>query len=291
MVEKFFNNKFQKTDIEHLYMSKRISKNDFSQAYDLVGGTSINERKSYRFSSTHFQNIQYERYFKRIFLGNNTFNTGLDIGCGDGRGLDLLHKYGVKNRVGIDTNIDGLVRYAKHMPEGTYLINANPIKLSFVENIFDVVIAIEAMHYLGHSLFDEMVTKLSGAIKKDGLCIFCDHNYEAGILYSAMRGGMKDILELTKSKHSLEEIKKGNLLKVPNISLKDSDNVFFKNGFNLKYRFGISALPVLLIHLFHNTSGLSEKNKNDLCDALEMIVEEDTSLNRIYISVYQKNVN
>jgi SAM-dependent methyltransferase len=291
MLKKLFNNNFQKTAIDRLYTTDKISKNDFSQAYDLVGGTSINERKSYRFSSTHFQNIQYERYFKQIFTENKMFKIGLDIGCGDGRGLDWFHKYGVKNKIGIDTNIDGLVRYTKKMPDNTYLINANPIEISFIDNAFDIIIAVESMHYMGHDLFEVMVRKLSKAIQEEGLCIFCDHNYEAGLLYSALRGGIRDILDFTKNQCSLEEIKKGSLIKVSNISLKDSDEVFLKNNFKLKNRYGISALPVLLIHLFHNTEGLSKDNEKDLCEALDKIVDEDTFLNRIYISVYQKNTS
>lgn len=290
MLEKLFQNKFQKTDIDRLYTTENVFKNNFAEAYDLSGGTSINERKLNRFSATHFQNIQYERHIEKIFSENKIFGTGLDIGCGDGRGIDWLHKYGIKNKIGIDTNMDGLARYASKMSDNTYLINANPIDLLFIEDALDIVIAIEAMHYMGHNAFDGMVNKLSKAIKPQGLCVFSDHNYEAGLLYAALRGGLKDILDLTKNKCSLEEVNKGSQLKVPNISLKESDAAFSKNNFKLINRYGISALPVFLIHLFHNTENLTENDKNQLCDALDLIVQEDTCFNKIYMSLYQKKL-
>jgi hypothetical protein len=287
MIDSFFKNKWVLKD--GIYTIDRLIKNNLAADYDLAGGNSANERKNNVFSSTYFQNKQYSRYFDAFFeiMGSHV-KTAIDVGCGDGRCIDLSNKPSIQTFYGADVNLDSLKRYHPIKQQNTVLLNIGAEQLEFRENSFDLIMAIESLYYIGKEGYFDQLRKFSAALTSGGYLITSDPEWEAGLLYAAMRGGLKDILSLTQTQSSFEEIKKGKLSLVPNINIKDFDEECSSNKLKLVRRYGISALPVLLIHLFYNSVS-HENMKEDLIKSLELISNDETSFNKIYLSLYKKD--
>jgi predicted TPR repeat methyltransferase len=151
-----------------LYTVETVETNPIAEANDRIGGVRINERKAEVFSSTYFQHRQYDRYIEAL-LRDGGFTTALDVGCGDGRGLDWCLAHGVEHSIGIDISRPALQRYAcKGLAEGVRLVHAGTLDLDYRPEAFDFIMAIESLYYLGPR-YEEAVARLSQTHKPGGL--------------------------------------------------------------------------------------------------------------------------
>lgn len=77
------------------------------------------------------------------YAGNK--KRALDVGCGTGRHVKLLHEFGCDFVVGIDISFNALAHCNKIL-QGSF-VQANTLKLPFSERTFDIVVAWGSLHY------------------------------------------------------------------------------------------------------------------------------------------------
>lgn len=286
MIETFVKNA-RPSPVAGVYEVPSTTRNELATAFEQAGGTRINERKSALLSATRFQSIQYERHLDRIFAGYGPFSTGLDVGCGDGRTMEWLRTRGVKDRVGVEVSRDALARYAATeggKASGTYLVCGSPLDVEFERGVFDFVTAIESLYYLGDKQ-SAAINHIALAMKPGALFLTSEIDFEVGLYHSALQGGLDSVEKLVSTRRSLEHI--DQLREVQRATLADKDQMMSKVGFKLVAHHGISALPLLLIHQFHQQPNKSDALTASLARALEQVVSSDTNFNAIYLSVYQ----
>lgn len=98
----------------------------------------------------------------------------LDIGSGVGL-VDSLLKGKIKNLYGVDVE-EGVVEKAKYNnPEVNYSIY-NGSKLPFEDNTFDLCFAINVMHHVPPSLWENFLQEMRRVLKPGGLAAVFEHN-------------------------------------------------------------------------------------------------------------------
>jgi SAM-dependent methyltransferase len=96
----------------------------------------------------------------------------LDLGCGTGEHLDLLHKAGIRC-TGIDVSEKMLDAARKRFPHGIYFIHADMTDIDFTPS-FDMVISLfGSFNYLIHDAdIASTLQKIHKAMQPDGLGVF-----------------------------------------------------------------------------------------------------------------------
>lgn len=98
----------------------------------------------------------------------------LDIGSGVGL-VDSFLKGKIKNLYGVDVE-EGVVEKAKYNnPEVNYSIY-NGSKLPFEDNTFDLCFAINVMHHVPPSLWENFLQEMRRVLKPGGLAAVFEHN-------------------------------------------------------------------------------------------------------------------
>jgi ubiquinone/menaquinone biosynthesis C-methylase UbiE len=77
------------------------------------------------------------------YAGNK--KKAIDVGCGTGRHVKLLHEYGCDFVVGIDISFNALAQ-CKKILQGSF-VQANTQRLPFGDSSFDIVVAWGSLHY------------------------------------------------------------------------------------------------------------------------------------------------
>ncbi len=81
-------------------------------------------------------------------LSNNTYDTVLDVGCGEGFGMDLLRQNAIgKHWLGVDA-IDEALELGKEQFPDLKMQKASAYKLPFKESTFDLVMSTEVLEHL-----------------------------------------------------------------------------------------------------------------------------------------------
>lgn len=128
----------------------------------------------------HFSQTRYRDWseffdFERFVKTNASV---LDVGCGNGRLLHFLNKYGVKY-IGVDTSVE-LIKIAKQLADqkisssiSSYsFIEASASKLPFADNSFDNVFAIASLYHIpSQQLRQRALNEISRVLKPGGVFI------------------------------------------------------------------------------------------------------------------------
>lgn len=109
----------------------------------------------------------YLNLFKNIEYKSKTI---LDLGCGWGRGVDVIYNNINKSVMGSDINYDFIV-YAKNRYNKTYLLD-NFLDTSFKDNLFDIIISNCSLHFFyNNNVFFKNVRKI---LKDNGTLVLSD---------------------------------------------------------------------------------------------------------------------
>lgn len=130
--------------------------------------------KSYQKSSNYkkyhsknlFQRYLINRFLKEISkeIENLSVDSLLDVGCGEGLGLEkLLRKHFPKKVYGVDINSNAL-KIAKNTLPNVVFEKGDIKNLRFKENIFDLVIALEVVEHVRD--FNTSINELVRVSKK-----------------------------------------------------------------------------------------------------------------------------
>lgn len=111
-----------------------------------------------------------ENYFKYFYLNKFPKDkncTILDIGCGNGKFLNILNKLGFQNLYGIDISSQQI-----EIAKKSNLINVECIdSLIFLKNVkekYDVILLIDVLEHLELEYSLELINLIYKALKKDG---------------------------------------------------------------------------------------------------------------------------
>jgi len=91
----------------------------------------------------------------------------LELGCGDGLNLEIMHKLGYKNVFGLDYSFDLLKRI-----KGIPVLLADACKTGFTANSFDVVFIDSFLHHLESP--GECLQEIKRILKPKGLLCFME---------------------------------------------------------------------------------------------------------------------
>lgn len=111
-----------------------------------------------------------ENYFKIFYLNKLPHDKNcsiLDIGCGNGKYLNILKKYDFKNLYGIDISKEQIEIAIKSNPQRVQCIDA----LKFLKDIkekYDVILLIDVLEHLDLNDSLEIINSIYRALKKDG---------------------------------------------------------------------------------------------------------------------------
>ncbi len=284
-IDPFFGNVIL-LDRPGLYAAQQVHTNAISEANDRIGGVRINERKTEVFSSTYFQHRQYDRYID-VLLRDGNFQTALDVGCGDGRGLDWFLRYDVERSIGLDISLPALHRYAeKGLHPSVSLVHAGILDLDYRAEAFDLILAIESLYYLD-TRYEEGLSRLAKALKPGGMLLCSLPDPEACLLYSALTNGFENLHHLAANGQSYEYLDGAPHL-IRSYTPAQNDALLEKHGLRPVARYGLSALPLLLLHLYYQNQPDNEAHRQDLIETLEALSSRDTSFNRLYLTAYRK---
>ncbi|MFH0974879.1 MAG: class I SAM-dependent methyltransferase [Spirochaetota bacterium] len=107
------------------------------------------------------------RMIKAFLIGKKPHTlASIDLGCGTGRHLKLLHESGFDNIMGLDTSLNALV-----MCKGLYilpLVQGNNMSLPFKDSAFDVAISWGSLHYCAKELLKQQLSEIHRIMKKGG---------------------------------------------------------------------------------------------------------------------------
>lgn len=91
----------------------------------------------------------------------------LDLGCGSGRHVRLLHELGIADVTGSDISEKGLLVTRENY--GSNIVQNDNRDIPFRENTFDIIVAWGSLHYNNKSEISGMLDEIKRVLKKNGM--------------------------------------------------------------------------------------------------------------------------
>lgn len=136
-------------------------------------------KKIIKLSEQSYENIANDFSNTRKFFWNEiefikkytkTNDKVLDIGCGNGRLLELFKNKNI-NYTGIDSS-KKLIRLAKEKYPNHSFFRENALDLPFADNSFNIVYSVAVLHHIpSKELQKKFVNEISKVLKKDGKAV------------------------------------------------------------------------------------------------------------------------
>lgn len=149
-------------------------------------------------------------------LRNTEYQSLLDIGCGTGYLIDMLHKQKNALYCGLDLSPEMLKISKQKLPASVYLTEGSADSLPYEDNSFDVVTCIQSFHHYPKP--EKSMSEAYRILKPGGLYILSDTGY----------GG---ILKCFYNQFVLKVAKTGDYAVY---SMMDIENLMTKSGFVIK---------------------------------------------------------
>lgn len=99
----------------------------------------------------------------------------IDIGCGTGKGLELLKQKGFTKLYGADISPEMLKKANQRLKQTAVLKQASVEKLPFKNNTFDIATNTEAFHHFPNP--EKAIKEIHRALKQGGLFYLADINF------------------------------------------------------------------------------------------------------------------
>lgn len=149
-------------------------------------------------------------------LKNKQYQSLLDIGCGTGYLIDLLHMQKNALYCGLDLSPEMLKMAKKKLPESVFLTEGSSDSLPYEDNSFDIVTCIQSFHHYPNP--EKAMAEAYRVLKNGGLYILSDTGY----------GGIPKWLY---NQFILKAVNTGDYAVY---SMKDIENLMIKSGFNIE---------------------------------------------------------
>jgi len=118
-----------------------------------------------------FRHSQSLRLIKPIIVRKGRSLTLLDIGCAFGDFTQKVWHLNPANKVhGIDISENAIGVVVRKYPQMEFSIGALPV-LNFPDHTFDVVLCLEVLYYLDHSIWQEALASIRRVLKPQGFVL------------------------------------------------------------------------------------------------------------------------
>lgn len=202
--------------------------------YDCYADASLKRRRV----RTHYKKLR-----QMGILGASKQAKILDICCGHGEMLDLLHEDGFTDLTGVDVMPAAVLEtYTKHL--GWVYVESDALKLPFEKHSFDWILCMHALHHLGGvknvgAFLDQAVSLL-----KPGGCLCVVDHFDSWLLRSVfwlIESPLGCVLPWTRSfRKQLQQEHDdiwGYLNQWPQVFGELSKKPFSEGSYNQKYFF------------------------------------------------------
>ncbi len=220
-------------------------------------GANLRELSSVSSHQSNWETPYYENILKDYLCDLDPDNSVIaDIGCGDGRFTDYLLRNGFKKIIAIDAHHVPLTSLSNHLKktrneDKVLVINSSLEKIPLKESSIDAFLAINVFYYLGDVIRlaqKEVISKL----KKEGIAIITEHNFEALLLRALVFNEFKDFIKVLEDSKFKEVNYSTNFWF--DLNRKESLPAIWKE-------LGLKEMDVKGISIFHQFLGIIKKIK------------------------------
>lgn len=104
----------------------------------------------------------------------------LDLGCGNGRLVQLVEKKDDIDYIGIDISKQMIEIAKKNNPQKQFVLQEDPLKINFKNESFDQVFCLSVFHHIpSHDFRIEYLKEIKRVIKQDGNLVMLNWNLKA----------------------------------------------------------------------------------------------------------------
>ncbi len=163
-------------------LSQEVIKNNIIESYRIMNkfyGESEFLNHGYYDPSTGYSNQEnlYYHLVRDIDISNLDI---LDIGCGHGGGLNLLHnKLGCKSAIGVDISPENISFCQNSYGDTIKFMQGDAEDLQFEDNSFDIVFNIESAHCYPN--YDKFLNEVVRVLRPGALFLFTDAISESSV--------------------------------------------------------------------------------------------------------------
>lgn len=209
----------------------------------------------------------------------------VDLGCGDGRGVEILLEFGVQHIIALDLNENDLILLVQEIPKAQQR-NILPICASvtdppLLEESVDAAVMLEVAYVLENPL--EAYLNCNRWLKSGGFAIVSNVAIEAYYVHAILNQDWAQVRRIAKQNKYLDNVGGQEVL----VNLYDADrmrNEAQNAGFKIIESHTIPAASSLLLHALRKSNEIGE----DKIKLLQTVEKASISLPRIYIDILKK---
>ncbi|MFC1625661.1 class I SAM-dependent methyltransferase [Patescibacteria group bacterium] len=186
-------------------------------------------KKYSEFADKDFSWVYLEKPFVKRILGNrnNSNKKVLDLGCGQGRSIDVLRgcKYLDKNITGVDISKDLLKVAQKRFPDIGF-VKGDVLSVDFPDSSFDTILTVMVLHFFTPNELSKIFSKCHRWLGNNG-------QFVLATLHPS-RFAYKDLDVYFKENQRTDKTPWGTTLDYVHKTFSTYINTLIKSGFKIK---------------------------------------------------------
>lgn len=254
------------------------------RAYKTGGGARQRIRSKDPLQAGYYDIPHYKNTIKRLisYLSDNPLI--VDMGCGDGRGVEILLELGVRRIIAVDFNESDLIllmQEIKNAQQSVLPVCASITDPPLIPENVDGAIMLEVAYTLENPL--EAYLSCYRWLKAGGYAVVSNVAIEDYYIHAILNQDWEQLRRIVEEKRYMDTVGGQELL----VNLYDADStrkVAQNAGFKVIESHVVPATCGLLLHALRKSSQLG----NDKIRLLELVDKAIINLPRIYIDILKK---
>ncbi len=254
------------------------------KAYKTGGGARQRLRSKDPLQAGYYDLIYYKTIIKKLlsYLLDNPLI--VDLGCGDGRGTEILLELGVQRIIAVDFNEADLILLLQEIEKAQQCVlpvNASVTDPPLLSECVDAVIMLEVAYTLENP--SEAYLKCNRWLKEGGYAVVSNVAIEAYYVHAILNQDWEQVRRIAEEKRYLDKVGGQDVL----VQLYDADRMrkdAQSAGFELIDSQVVPATCGLLLHALRKSNQLGE----DKIKLLDLIEKAFINLPRIYVNILRK---
>jgi SAM-dependent methyltransferase len=255
------------------------------EAYKIGGGARQRARSKDPLQAGYYDISYYRNVIKRLLLYLSDNPLIVDMGCGDGRGVEILFEAGVSRIIAVDFNeIDliFLLQEIKNAQESVLPVYASVTDPPIIPENVDAVIMLEVAYTFENPL--EAYLNCNRWLKGGGYAVVSNVAIEAYYVHAILNQDWEQLTRIAEEKRYLDKVGGQEVL----VHMYDADRMrkdAQSAGFKIIESQIVPAACGLLLHALRKSNQL-DKDKIHLLEAVDKAI---IKLPRIYIDILKKD--
>jgi SAM-dependent methyltransferase len=254
------------------------------RAYEIGGGAHQRVRSKDPLQSGYYDISYYRNIIKRLlsYLSDNPII--VDMGCGDGRGVEILLEEGVQRIIAVDFNEMDLIlllQEIKNAKQSVLPIYASVTDPPIIPENVDAVIMLEVAYTFEDPL--EAYLNCNRWLKAGGYAVVSNVAIESYYVHAILNQDWEQLRRIAEEKRYLDKVGGEEVL----VHLYDADRMrkdAQSAGFKIIESHIVPATCGVLLHALRRSNQLGE----DKIHLLESVDKAIIKLPRIYIDILKK---